>query len=217
MNQLEISLQTDWTVLLTVITSFGTLLGGLGVFYGAFKVIPEANSIRKTFIIRRDYIKMQNNFKEKYMDLQVLVRELLYVRNHNMAIGLTISKGNKLAETELLAFSEANLVLMVLERFLRILPDLNATKSDTLYNLLERAISKKIIVLPTNEPKKLIVAINDIRNQIIHANFEESAKSCGFKTVGEYFKNQFFPEIEAITNITNNLMEQIDANTGKPK
>ncbi|MBK8202857.1 MAG: hypothetical protein IPK68_11225 [Bdellovibrionales bacterium] len=52
---------------------------------------------------------------------------------------------------------------------------------------------------------------------MLHANYEQAAKECGLKTVAEYFKKQFASEVEAVYQLTNVLVDQIDAKTGKPK
>lgn len=74
-------------------------------------------------------------FKEQNREFQELVRELFYVRKHNLAI----KPGDP--QDELLMFAEAALVLTAMERFLRIILRGEATDSDTLPNLLERATS----------------------------------------------------------------------------
>lgn len=147
-------------------------------------------------------------FKEKYKDLQHIVRELFLLRKHN--------KSFKEGDTQegFLLFAEASLTILCLERFLRILPEVKATEKDTLYNLLERAISKNILVLKT-EDKEYFKKIVNVRNTILHGNFEQCARDCNLSTVEEYFKKNFTSEIETLFNIIDDLFKQIDHNTGK--
>lgn len=97
---------------------------------------------------------------------------------------------------------------------MRILPDLKAKDTDTLGTLLERATSKrsKILILSADHRRGL----RDIRNTILHGNFEQAAKQAGVKNKEEYFKTQFASEIEALYKIVNGLVAQIDPKTGRP-
>lgn len=147
-------------------------------------------------------------FKENYKDLQHIVRELILLREHNKSF----NEGD--SQERLLLFAEASLTLLCLERFLRILPDVNAKENETLYPLLERAISKNILILNTEE-KDYFKKIVKVRNSILHGNFEQCAKESKLSSVEEYFKLYFASEIEALFNITNDLFKQIDPNTGK--
>ena len=147
-------------------------------------------------------------FKENYKDLQHIVRELMLLREHNKSF----KEGD--SQERLLLFAEASLTILCLERFLRILPDVNATESDTLYNLLERAISKNVLMLKTEE-KEYFKKIVKVRNSILHGNFEQCAKESKLSSVEEYFKTYFASEIETLFNITNELFKQIDPNTGR--
>jgi HSP90 family molecular chaperone len=92
-------------------------------------------------------------FKDKYRDLQELIREHTLIRDHNKEI----KEGE--SQDKLLLFSEASLILVILERFLRILPGCQATDTDTLPNLLEKATSKsrKVLQLKITEKNALII------------------------------------------------------------
>lgn len=69
------------------------------------------------------------------------MRELGLLRAHN----LRFKEGDP--QERLLLFAEAALVFLVLERFVRaILGD--AKDSETLFNLLERAVSRNLLTLP---------------------------------------------------------------------
>ena len=81
------------------------------------------------------------SFKEQFRDFQELVREHRLLRAHNKGFS------PETPQDKLLLFAEGAVVLMILERFLRILPGVEARDEDTLYNLLEKAVSKKRRVL----------------------------------------------------------------------
>jgi hypothetical protein len=151
-------------------------------------------------------------FKDDNRDLQELFRELRWLREHNHAVA------NEVPQRNLLFFSEACLVLLSLERFLRILPGVNPTDKDTLPTLLEKATSKRleILRLPAKDRKDAIRRIKNVRNTILHANFEQAAKEAGCKNVGDYFRSsQFAGEVETLFKLLENLLNQVDPETGK--
>ncbi|HUU02977.1 MAG TPA: hypothetical protein VM425_16200 [Myxococcota bacterium] len=161
-------------------------------------------------------------FKERFRDLQELVRELVLIREHNLQFKEDDS------QKTLLLFAEASLCLIVLERFLRILPSVKATERDTLFNLLGRATSSKVgvlhfvdlnsgrPVLDEQRRQRIIHEIKDVRNTLQHGNYEQAARQSGCSTTVEYFNKFFASEIEELYKITDSLMKQIDADTGEP-
>jgi hypothetical protein len=148
-------------------------------------------------------------FKDENRLLQEMVRELLLLRDHN----LKIKPGE--SQEKLMLVAEAGLVLMVLERFLRIIPGVNPAEKDTLPNLLEKATSKRLQLLVLDDRENAIKRITRVRNTIIHANYEQAMKDYGLAHINEYFKIYFASEIEVLTKITDELLKQIDPNTGK--
>lgn len=150
------------------------------------------------------------NFKDKFRDLQELVRELAILRTHNLR------EAEKQTQGGLLLFAEAALTCITLERFLRILPGVAATDTDTFPTLLEKAVAYKILSIPRENVDKFKRAVKDIRNQLLHANFEQAAKANHHNSVEEYFKTDFAAEIEFVFKFTNKLFSQVDPNTGKP-
>ena len=111
-------------------------------------------------------------------------------------------------------FAEAALVVLVLERFLRAVLDPDVTDGDTLYNLLQRAVSKGLIVTPWDSQEDGIRRLKDVRNTILHGNYERAARDAGCASVESYFKTQFASEVEAMFNVTDHLVRQIDRETG---
>lgn len=116
----------------------------------------------------------------------------------------------------MLLFAEAALVLIVLERFLRVILASEATEDDTLPNLLEKATSARLCMLklPAADRAQAIREIKNVRNTILHGNYEQAARQAGCSSVTDYFKRQFAPEIERLFQITDHLMAQIDPSTG---
>lgn len=149
-------------------------------------------------------------FKEQNVEFQHLVRELMLLRKHNRAFK------PEDPQDDLLLFAEAALVLVVLERFLRMLLGRSAEKQ-TLFSLLEMATSPKRGLLKLfGKEKGAIRTITDVRNALMHGDYEKAAKESGSTTVADYFKTQFASEVEALFWITDGLIKQIDHNTGKP-
>jgi hypothetical protein len=157
-------------------------------------------------------VTASTSFRDRYRDLQHLVRELTLVRGHNRRFGQSDRQDT------LLLFDEGALVLLVLERFLRaILGPVEAKGDDTLPNLLEKATSKRLqlLVLPAADNQKAIRTLVGVRNTLLHANYEQAAAGAKQASVEAYFKSQYASEVEALHQITDHLMAQIDADTGK--
>ena len=153
------------------------------------------------------------NFKEKYRDFQELVRELIFIRNHN------ISSTNNNSSSSFIFFAEGALILLVLERFLRIIPQLMARDEESLTKLLNRAVTQNILTLPTNPENNeaLIKSISTFRNNLFHGLFEKSATRSGHLTKEEFFKKVYLLEIHKLYDITNFLVGQINPITGERK
>jgi hypothetical protein len=148
-------------------------------------------------------------FKERNREIQELVRELGLLRAHN----LRFKEGDP--QERLLLFAEAALVFLVLERFVRaILGD--AKDSETLFNLLERAVSRNLLTLPWKNQQDGIRAICDARNALLHGNYEQAARNAGCESTAVYFKTVYAREIERWSTVVNQLFTQIDPATGQP-
>jgi hypothetical protein len=144
-------------------------------------------------------------FKDNFKDLYHLMREHTLLRAHNTTPGQP--------QDRLLMFAEGALVLMLLERFLRIVPEVEATDEDTLGKLLKKAVEKKVLVIPPEHRKGML----SIRNTILHGNFEQAAREAKTSSVEEYFKSQYASEIEAMYKIVVGLFDQINPATGTRK
>jgi hypothetical protein len=119
-----------------------------------------------------------------------------------------------------LLMAEGALVLLAFERFMRMILGSEATKYDTLPNLLEKATSRRLdlIRLPGGLSRdQTIAAIVRMRNVLAHANYEQAAKEAGLQHKDDYFKSgKYLFHVETLFRITNRLIKQIDPNTGKP-
>src|SRR4051794_24652579 len=73
---------------------------------------------------------MTPRFKDRHLDLQHLVRELVYLRTWNMKFKEGAS------QAELLMFSECAVVMIAIERFFRLILGARATDGDTLDRLI---------------------------------------------------------------------------------
>lgn len=110
--------------------------------------------------------------------------------------------------------------LVLLERFLRILPALGATDQDTLPNLLERATGRnlRLVATPSGEDgrAKTLEKVRALRNAFLHGNYEQAVALAGLSSVADYFGQQYAKDVEWLFAFTNNVMSQIDAETGEP-
>lgn len=150
-----------------------------------------------------------STFKDSHRELQHLVRELALVHRHN----LRFNPGD--AQDELLLFAEAGLVLVALERFVRILLP-GATEKDTLHNLLQKAVKQRLLRLPYDDEQAGISAIGKVRNTLLHGNYEQAASAIGLASSDAYFGQSFASDIHAAEQLLDNLMQQIDPETGLP-
>ncbi len=150
-------------------------------------------------------------FKDSYQDMQELARELDLLRRHNKQF----KPGDP--QQTLLMFAEGALVLVCLERFVRIVLGTEAGENDTLHTLLEKATGKRLalLTLPFDDQQDGIKKICAVRNTILHGNYEQAAKQASCASVPEYFKTQFAGELESMFKILDHLMQQIDPETGR--
>lgn len=150
------------------------------------------------------------DFKEQHREFQEIVRELELVRNHNKKFG----EGDP--QDSLLLIAEGALVLIGLERFLRmIVPD--AGESDTLANLLEKATRKRDPLIKLNGDRDTVKnQLADVRNTLLHGNYEQAAMQAGCDDVSGYFKRVYASEVEALYKVLDSIVRQIDRRTGKP-
>jgi hypothetical protein len=116
-----------------------------------------------------------------------------------------------------LLLAEGLLVLTSFERFFRIIVP-NAQDNETLYNLMQRAVSLRLVTMPHDSQREAIEIVRRLRNHIMHANYEQAAREAGFTTIEEYFgsSSQYAGTVEGLTRILNNIMAQIDPSTGHP-
>jgi hypothetical protein len=156
-------------------------------------------------------------FSKQHRELGEIIRELEIVREQNL----------KLAETHgrwmpgCLLFAEGLLVLLALERFLRVVLGADANDGDTLPNLLEKATSTRLELLtlpPWWTRAETIGAIKKVRNALMHGNYEQAAIQSGRGSREEYFRSSaYINEVETLHRILDGLCNQIDPATGKPR
>jgi hypothetical protein len=91
-------------------------------------------------------------FKDENIALQELVRELILVRDPNLAF----KDGEPL--NDVLLFAEAGLVCMTFEHFVRVVVGDAGPSDATLFNLLEIAVAKRLMHLPWDEQLRPEVA-----------------------------------------------------------
>lgn len=146
------------------------------------------------------------SFAEDSASLAELRRELAQLRAHNREGG----DGS-------LWIAEAALALITLERFLRILPGVNAADKESLPQLLQRAVDRRFLALPLGAGKDTIDRARKLRNAILHGNYEQAAKQAGLESAAAYFRQRLQPELEFLFSLTNHLISQVDEVTGLKK
>ncbi len=147
------------------------------------------------------------------LELGYMARELMIVRHHNKSF----EEGDP--QDSMLMFSEAGVVLMTMERFLRTIlraHNVKVAPGFTLPNLLQLAFSERVDALapPGGDGKHLITLVTTLRNALLHANFEQAAKEGGCVDVQDYFRNRFAKQLETLYTILNTMASQIDPATG---
>jgi hypothetical protein len=153
-----------------------------------------------------------NRFKDRYRELQQIARELSEVRKVNL-----YAPANDPARRPM---SEGLLTLLALERFLRIVLGSRATRKDTLRPLLRMVMEPPLnIRLPGHlDPDGTIKLVTDVRNTLMHGNFEEAADRVGATHKDDYFiSSAHVRELEMLYKVTNRIMAQIDPDTGRPR
>jgi hypothetical protein len=150
------------------------------------------------------------SFKDRYRDVQELVREMIYLNTWNKRF----KDGDP--QDEMLLFAEAGVVLMTLERFVRIVVGVTPDDRRTLQTLLEQAVARGLLKLPWDDQQDGIRKVCAIRNTILHGNFEQAAAGANQPDVRAFFKTQFAGEVETMMTIVDYLMKQIDPISGPP-
>ncbi len=150
-------------------------------------------------------------FKDENLPLQELAREWSVLRKHN----LRFKEGDP--KDTLLMFAEAAIVCMTLEHFARVVVGSHLPEDAQLYNLLQKGVSLNLFRVPWDDQQDGIKKICDVRNNLLHGNFAKAARNAGCSSVAAYFKTQYAGELESMTKITDYIIAQIDAETGKPR
>jgi hypothetical protein len=130
-------------------------------------------------------VDARRNGPVRHRELQELVRELQWLRTHN----LQFKDGDP--QQDILLFAEGAMVLLVLERFLRVILGADATERDTLISLLEKSTSERLglLTLPHRDRATTIWQLGDVRNTLLHGNYEQAAAGARRASVAEYFKS----------------------------
>jgi hypothetical protein len=152
-------------------------------------------------------------FKDQFEDFQRMALELKRLRDHNVSFNAD--------SYELFFFAEGTLVLLALERFLRMILGAHASEKDTLQNLLESATSRKLdlIILPGRlNREETIRRIVRVRNALMHGNYEQAAKGVGLPSKDDYFRSgAYITDVNILYKITHRIVAQIDHGTGQPR
>lgn len=153
-----------------------------------------------------------SSFRELHPDFEQLLCEIDCVREHNFDIERGASQQHPLL------VAEGALIVLALERFLRIVLAERATGSDTLHNLLEKAASGNAPLFPRNE--LTIKLLTTVRNMTLHGNFEQGAANYAHKfperapmpkrTVADFLRSSFGIDTAVVYGYLLSLVETID-------
>lgn len=155
------------------------------------------------------------SFRELHPDFEELLCEIDCVRAHNFDIERGASQQHRLI------VAEGALIVLALERFLRIVLAARATSGDTLHNLLEKAASGNDPLLPRDDRTDLMIKLlTTVRNVTLHGNFEQGAANYKHKfperasmqerTVAEYVRTSFGNDTAVIYGYLIALIQQFD-------
>jgi hypothetical protein len=153
------------------------------------------------------------SFKEQFREFQRMALELKRLRDHNVTFPAD--------SYELFFMAEGTLVVLTLERFLRMILGVDADERDTMQNLLEKVLSPKrnLIVLPAGLTRdQMREQIVEVRNFHMHGNYEQAAQKAGLPSKDAYFmSSKYIKSVERLYRITNRIVAQIDPETGKSR
>jgi hypothetical protein len=153
------------------------------------------------------------SFKEQFREFQRIALELKRIRSHNMTF--------KADSYDMFFMAEGTLVVLALERFMRIILGADADERDTMQNLLEKALSPKrnLIALPGGLTREQMrEQIVEVRNFLMHGNYEQAAKKAGLSSKDDFFmSSKYIKSVERLYRITNRICVQIDPETGKSR
>jgi hypothetical protein len=153
------------------------------------------------------------SFKEEFREFQEIVKELVSVRYHNLSFPQY--------DPNMLLMAEGVLVLLALERFLRMILGTEARGEDTLGDLLEKATSDRLdlVRLPgALDRERTVQVVAEVANTLARGDYEQAAKNAALKHKDEYFKSRaYIAEVERLYRILNRIIKQIDPETGKPR
>jgi hypothetical protein len=153
---------------------------------------------------------MASSFKDDHRELQGLVRELELLRRHNQRFSPGMSQAS------FLLMSEAAMMLVTFERFLRILPEVRAQDSEALPTLLSRATGPGG-PLALRERDATIQKVGRIRNALLRGNYEQELLTTGRLDLGSDFQRFYAEVLEPVFRVLDELIDQIDTETGKRK
>jgi hypothetical protein len=163
-----------------------------------------------TFSTDRVQNAAMTSFKEQFREFQRMVLELKRLRNHNVTF--------QSDSYEMFFMAEGTLVVLVLERFLRMILGKDADERDTMQNLLEKALSPKrsLIVLPGGLTRdQMREQIVEVRNFHLHGNYEQAATKAGLPSKDAYFmSSKYIKSVERLYRIANRIVAQVDEETG---
>ena len=131
-----------------------------------------------------------------------MVVELVWLRGYNKSFKPEED------QSSLLLVTEGSLALMLIERACR--EALGAPAPDGFRELLHAAVvARRVLTLRWDDPERGVGQITDVRNTLLHGNYEQAAAATSAGDVPTFFKTQFASEVEKLGQIALHFAEQV--------
>ena len=96
----------------------------------------------------------------------------------------------------------------------------SSVRSRRRHRAVNKATSARLALFeftPPESREQSIREIRDVRNTILHGNYEQAARQTGCATTEEYFKTQFPGELQSLYELGDEIVKHFDLDTGKPR
>jgi hypothetical protein len=132
--------------------------------------------------------------------------ELDALRNHNLRFESTTPQDT------ILLFAEGALSIVMVEATCRkALSNAGLAEADGGFDeVLEQAVLgiPKLLQIPVPDDTAGVKKMIEVRNSILHGNYEQAAENAGCKDVNQYFKTMYASEIEGMYQICQFMRKQ---------
>lgn len=143
-------------------------------------------------------------FKERHPEFQEFAREIAILLRHNRGV----FDGQSTLPARL--FPQLALAFVALERFLRILPGVQASANDTLYNLLQRASGGRLRLIQIHDRDATIEWVNRERVRFMHGRpAAEGDRRAAMMALANF--------ADGLVTFVDEVVQQVDVGSGSRK